>query len=74
MLRLFPVKHLKFDNDNHDVLIQNIISHIRESDVSNEIKKVMSYPIVKEELRRVMSNDFPDSQGLSAIVVEILVS
>lgn len=67
------LKTILADGFNVKDLIQNIILHINESSMSDEIKKAISYPIVKQELTRVLSKDFEPNKVLITTVVECLI-
>ena len=68
------LKPLVIRNDIPETLVQNIITALQESFLSNGIQTISSYPIVREELMRVVSKDFIDNDDLVLNIIETLVS
>ena len=52
----------------------NVIAELQNSDLYKEIKKVLSYPVVKEEMKREISTFEGDNNELTEFIISKLVS
>ena len=52
----------------------NVLTELQNSDMYKEIKKILSYPVVKEEMKRAISTFEGDNNELSGFILSKLVS
>ena len=52
----------------------NVLAELQNSDLYKEIKKVLSYPVVKEEMKREISTFEGDNNELTEFIISKLVS
>ena len=52
----------------------NVLTELQNSDLYNEIKKILSYPVVKEEMKREITSFDGDNNELTDFILSKLVS